>query len=293
MGHRDNRILYLLVLAIIVLSVITASVGIFYHTDGEPYEVTTQFGEVVMISGNGLYAHDSYFAAPIFRGTDFAMLVVAVPLLIVALVLDSRRHSAKRRIFLLSVIAVFTYYATSIAFGVVYNFLHLLYIALFSASFFGLILAIVSVNPGEVEQSVKSSLPYRGVYVFLILTGISLVVVWLPDILSALLADRPLTTLEVYTTSITNVLDMGIIAPVAFICLYKLVKRKSIGYVLLALLLSLCMVIGVMLPIQTMFQLSAGIVLTVPELITKVAIFSLLAIFALYFNFRLFKAIAE
>jgi hypothetical protein len=46
-----------------------------------------------------------------------------------------------------------------------------------------------------------------------------------------------------------------------------------------------------MLPIQTAFQLMAGISLPIEAIVTKVAIFIILAIFALYFNIKFFKNI--
>ena len=42
-----------------------------------------------------------------------------------------------------------------------------------------------------------------------------------------------------------------------------------------------------MLPIQTIFQLAAGISIPIPALITKVFIFVLLAVFAVFFDYRL------
>jgi hypothetical protein len=63
--------------------------------------------------------------------------------------------------------------------------------------------------------------------------------------------------IEVYTTVVTYVLDMGVIGPVAMICLYLLKKRSGMGYILLEMLLTVCIIFGVMLPIQTAFQAAA------------------------------------
>lgn len=293
MTTGNNRFLHVLAIAIILLGTIASAVGLFYTTGGKPYDVVNQYGDTVKIYGQGLYAHDSFFKAPIFRGTDFTMLFLAIPLLILALIRDIRKKTLKTRLFLTSIIAVFTYYAASNAFGVAYNFLHLVYIGLFSAGVFGLIAAMMGFNYTEVENRVKNPLPYKGIYTFLIFTGIALFVAWLPDIISAMLVNRPLALIEVYTTEITYVLDMGIIAPLSFICLYLLMKRKGLGYVLLDILLTVCAIIGVMLPIQSVFQVRAGIVLPLPVLITKVASFCLLALFAGYFKWRVLRNIVE
>ncbi|HYF02822.1 MAG TPA: hypothetical protein VEC36_05565, partial [Patescibacteria group bacterium] len=66
---------------------------------------------------------------------------------------------------------------------------------------------------------------------------------------------------------------------------------KAIGYVLLDILLTLCIIIGIMLPVQTVFQMNAGIELPLPVLLTKVGSFCLLALFALFFKIQLLKNI--
>ncbi|GAA0742666.1 hypothetical protein [Clostridium oceanicum] len=288
--NRDNG-LHIVTLLIIILSAITSLVGLLYTTEGNVFNFVNQYGDMVKIYGDGLYAHDSYFMAPIFRGTDFTIIFVAIPILIISLILDIRRKGLKNRILLTSVISVFTYYSASIAFGVTYNILHLVYIALFSSSFFGLIIAINSIDKCELKKNIGDKLPLKGIYVFLTITGISLIVAWLPDIIKSLVLDRSLELIEIYTTQITYVLDMGIIAPTALICLFQLKKQKGIGYVLLPLLLTLCSVIGVMLPIQTVFQIKAGISLPIGAIITKSVTFIILALFAVYLNVKFFRNI--
>jgi hypothetical protein len=281
--------LHIITFIIIVLSTISSSVGLLYTTGGKAFDFVNQYGDKIKIYGDGLYAYDSYFFAPVFRGTDFTILCIAVPMLIAALIIDIRMKSLKSRLFLTSVISAFTYYSASIAFGVTYNVLHLLYIALFSSSFFALIMAIGSFDTKEVANSFQSELPYRGFYIFLFLTGVALIVAWLPDIIGSLLKGSSLSIIDVYTTSITYVLDMGVVGPIAFICIYLLKKRSGMGYILLEIQLTVCVIIGIMLPIQSIFQISAGIELTFAEIATKVASFVFLSFFALFFDIKLIK----
>lgn len=291
MSKNRDKSLHFITLLIIILSIITSSIGLLYTTGGKTYNFVNQYGDTVKIYGHGLYAHDSYFMAPIFRGTDFTIICIAIPILIIALILDIKSKGLKSRIFLMSVISVFTYYSSSIAFGVTYNILHLIYIALFSSSIFGLIIAISTIDKAQVENSIGNSLPLKGIYVFLLLTGISLIVAWLPDIIKSLVLGRSLDAIEIYTTQITYVLDMGIIAPTALICLFELKKRRGIGYILLPLLLTLCTIVGIMLPIQTLFQIKSEISLPVGAVVTKVVTFIVLALFAVYFNVKFFRNI--
>jgi hypothetical protein len=65
------------------------------------------------------------------------------------------------------------------------------------------------------------------------------------------------------------------------------------GYILLEILLTVCSIVGIMLPMQTVFQTAAGIETPLPAMITKIASFVVLAIFAVYFNIRFFKNIRD
>ena len=95
--------------------------------------------------------------------------------------------------------------------------------------------------------------------------------------------------IEVYTTEITYVLDMGIISPLIFLTYYLVKKGSFIGYSLLRMIFKICICVGVMLPVQTVFQSLAGISIPLEALITKVLIFVLMAIFAIYFEYRIKK----
>jgi len=288
MKNKMNTV-HKITILIIALGIIISATGLLYVSQGQPYDFVNQYGDIIKMHGNGLYANDSHFMAPLFRGTDFTMLFVGIPLLILALVLDIKKNTLKTRLFLVSIISMFTYYSTSIAFGVTYNILHLLYIALFASTFFGLILAIRSINEKQLAESIKETLPTKGINRFLVFSGVALIIAWLPDIITSLVSGKSLQLIEVYTTAITYILDMGIIAPVAIICLFELKKRTGMGYILLTMLLSICAIIGVMLPMQSIFQVLAGIEIPIPALITKVASFVILAAFAINFNVRLFK----
>ena len=281
------------VILVILLGIIVSAFGVFDTTGGEPREVTNAYGDSVRLYGYGIYANDSYFKAPLFRGTDLVMLLVAVPLLIAALAGFIQQQTMRRKIFLLSTLTLFLYYSASLAFGVTYNALHLAYIALFSASLFALVQVAIAVSETSVAAHIKTRLPSKGFNAFLYFSGIVLIIAWLPDILASLAAGRPLALIEHYTTEITYVLDMGLIGPAALVTIGLVKKQKNLGYMLLSMLLMLCAVIGIMLPVQTVFQARAGIELPLPVLITKVASFCLLAVFAGYFYIRLLKSIQD
>lgn len=292
MKNQINRSDLFVFVSIVTLAVVAIAGTLSFNTENS-YFVANQYGHQVQMYGSGIYASDSYFRAPIFIGSDLTMLVIALPLLVGALLQNIKKRTIKTKLFLVSILSVVLYYAVSISFGVTYNVFQLLYIALFSSAIFGLFTTIRSIDFGQLQKAQTWELPSKGISVFLVLSGLALFIAWLPDIIPTIISGTTLPLIEVYTTEITYVLDMGVISPMIFLCLYLLKKKDGLGQVLLAITLTLCVIMGIMLPVQTAFQLWAEIEIPAPVLVTKVGIFVLLAIFALYFNQKMFRNIKE
>ncbi len=289
MNEKNNTLIVLNIVTILLVMVVTIT-GILSFDPGQSYYAMNQYGESIRIWGSGIYSHDSFFKAPIHIGTDITVLFVVVPLALYSFTKFRKEQSVERYIQNFGYISLLLYYSACLAFGVTYNRLHLVYILLFSTCLFSenILLAFFYKKENEENRGVNSFFT-KGMKVFLILSGFSLFVAWLPDIIPTLIKDSPLALIEVYTTEPTYVLDMGIISPLMFITYYLCKKEKFIGYVLFRMILIVCLVIGIMLPVQTIFQILAGIELPIPVLITKDFTFIILTSFALYFDRKLRK----
>ena len=218
---------------------VTSICGIISMNFDYGYDFINQYGHTVKIFGYGIYANDSYFKAPISIGSDFCILFVVVPLFLFTYLQYQKKGDVISEIKLISIYAVAFYYAASIAFGVVYNQIFLVYVLLFASSLFGMFAHIRKVN---VKQNITVT---KGLSIFLVIAGIALLVAWLPDIIFAMAAKSTLSLIGVYTTEITYVLDMGIISPMCFICLYLLKKKDGLGVILLSVLLKACIIVGI------------------------------------------------
>lgn len=160
------------------------------------------------------------------------------------------------------------------------------YIALFGVCLFSMSMLLANLHTVNIRQETVCSFRIpKEVKVFLLAAGISLFVAWLPDIILSIANETSSALIEVYTTEITYVLDMGIMSPLMFITCHLIKHGNFIGYVLLRMLFKMCICIGIMLPVQTIFQLLAGISIPLPALITKVLIFVVIALFAAYFEY--------
>jgi hypothetical protein len=277
-------------LIFILLAIITLS-GMLSFSTQHKHVVTNLYGQSIDIYGYGIYEHDSYFKAPILIGSDWAMFIMVVPLIGYYILKGTKTLEAKSNFF--PILGIVLYYAFSISFGVAYNQLQLVYILLTTVAFFTLFSLLISIF-GETKDYTCNFEIKKGELSFLIIAGVANIVAWLPDILNSLFTGQPLMRIEMYTTEITYVLDMGIISPLVFITAYLIVKKKSfLSLLLYRMILVTLKVVGFMLPIQTVVQLLAGIEIPLPELITKVVLFVILACMAIYFDGRNKERVAK
>jgi len=271
---------------IIILMITVALCGIFSLDFTKATFYVNQYGDSIKLFGSGIYKADSYFKAAIFIGTDFAVLLFVVPVLIMALVKNIKNETAKTQLRLLSIEAISLYYAVSLCFGVKYNRIFVLYVALFALLFFTLISRINSYSKNQVRYNAKKS-----DYVFLVFSGISLCIAWWPDIIPTIIKGTCLSLIENYTTEATYILDLGIISPLCFISIFLLRKNQPMGTTIYAILLQSIIVVAVMMITQSAVQFLSGVDIPLPALISKSLIFVVLGIVSMFLDRKLYKSI--
>lgn len=265
---KPSRSLVLLTSLLFLLTCVSAAVGVFWQTDGDAFLFTPLRGAPVEIYGSGIYAYNSTFFGAGFRGTDVITLLVALPLLAGAL-LAYRRRSGGGGLLLAGMFGYFLYTSASLAFGAAYDALFLLYVAAFSLSLSGLILAVTLIDVPALAANAARGLPHRAVGGFLIVMGGLVGAVWLGDILAALAENRVVAEVGANTTVVTYVLDLGVILPVCVVAGVLLMRRVAAGYVLALLTLPLAVLIGPVVIGQTVVQALSGVVVPPGALIGK------------------------
>ena len=255
---KISRTLIVFSWLIVLLAAIYAGYGLFWRGGGGPFPFTTLHGQVVTISGQGIYRYDTLLTAAGFRGTDAVTLFVGIPLLVFA-ILYYRRGSLRGALLLVSVLAYFLYNAASLAFSAAYNQLVLIYISAFSVGLFGFILACMVIDLSSLPVRVLPGMRERGTAVFLFFAGGATALIWLSDMLPALLAGSMPLVLGSYTTVFTYAFDLAVITPSAILAGIWLFRKTSLGYLLAPVMLVLCALIGLVVIGQSIFQLKAGI----------------------------------
>lgn len=289
---KPSNSVILLAGLITLLALIAAGAGLFWPAEGSPFSFTTLRGETVQIYGQGLYRYDTPFAAAGFKGSDLLTLVAGIPLLIF-FTGCYRRGSLRGGLLLLGTLGYFLYIYASLALKAAYNPLFLLYIALFSASLFAFVRLFTAFDRQKLLAHFSPAMPRRGPAIFMLASGLVTLVVWLAPLLSALLQNRPPALLASYTTTVTDVLDLGIITPATFIAAWLIFRRDSLGYLIACSLLVLEIMLAPMIGLQTVFQLSAGVTYTPAEIIGPMAGFIILALFALWVLAAILHHISE
>jgi hypothetical protein len=290
---RPSGAVIALSLVVAGLALVASGLALFWQDGPRPIPFRTVRGDTVQLYGHGLYQYDTLFFGAGNRGTDVVTLFVAVPLLLVCLVLY-RRGSLRGRLLLIGILTYVLYVYASLAFGTAYNALFLVYVAVFSASLFALLLTFTSIDQEAFESRHSSRLPSRGPAVFMFASAAVLIVVWLGlGLLPAMMAGRPPKLLDSYTTVATYVLDLGIITPATFITGLLLLRRKALGYLMTFSLLGIILMLVPTIIAQTVSQLSAGVSLTPGEIVGPVGGFVLLGLFAAWVLIALLRQIEE
>jgi hypothetical protein len=273
------------------LALVAAASGLLWPDGGAAFTFTTVRGETVQMYGQGLYHFETVRDGTGWKGADWFVLVAAVPLLLLFTRLYGR-GSLRGGLLLTGTLAYFLYNGLSMTFGYAYNHLFLVYVAQMSASFFAFVLAFNSFDRQTLPTYFSERLPRRGIAAFLFAVGGSLLLVWgVLDILPALLQGKA-PALTGHTTLPTHALDMGVIAPVAFLAGGLLLRRAPLGYLLAAILLIVSSVLGGGILALSAAQVVAG-VLTGRETIIFVAPFVVLTVAGLWLTVVLFRNLAE
>ena len=289
---KPSRALVSLSLLIAGLAFVAAAAGLFWQDAGSSFTFVSLRGQGVSIYGQGLYRYDPVLTGAGFRGVDVVTLLVAVPLL-VASVLLYWRGSVKAGVLLTGTLGYFLYNYASMALGAAYNELFLVYIVLFSASLFAFVLAFTSFDLPAVPSHFSPRLPRRAIAAYLFAVGALLTTVWLGDIVGAIRSGRPPQVLASNTTVVTYVLDLGVIAPVAFLAGVLLWRRAPLGYLLASTMLAVNLTIGTALMAQGGAILLAGARMNAGEIAALIGSFAVLTLVGVWLTVVLLRNMSE
>ena len=289
---KNQSALNWLIPLIAILALVAASIGFFYPGEGNTFSFVTVRGETVQIWGQGWYRYDTPIGALGFKAGDLITLFLAIPLLVISFLLY-RRGSLRGGLLLTGVLAYFLYNYISLGFGAAYNNLFLVYVMIFSASLFAFLLTLTSFDLQAFPAHFAESLPRRGIGIFLIVSGIILSLVWLLlSILPALLQSKAPPEAYYYTTFMTGIVDIGIVAPALLLAGILMLRRAPLGTLLAATMLIFTSILGPNLTVGGIIQVLAGVI-TIGQAMAFTVPFVILALIAIWLTVMLFRNFSE
>jgi len=168
-----------------------------------------------------------------YQVQDATVLLVGVPVLAAGL-WYATRGSLRGRVVWLGGLAYATYTWASVGLQAPYNEFFLGYVALFSLSLFAFVGGVVTTDPEPVRRALEgrvSTALYGGA---LLVIAVGLAVLWLADVVPALLAGTtPLIVEEAGRVALaSHLLDLGIVVPSLLVAGVWLRRGRTWGYLL-------------------------------------------------------------
>ncbi len=245
-----QRPLSWLIPLIAILALFAAGMGLFYETPGEAYAYTSLRGEKVTINGHGLYFYDTVSSAAQMQANDLVTLVLGLPLLIVSsiLVVRAQQGSAwqlRGRFLQTGTIGFFLYTYLSMSMNTAFNALFTVYVVLFSLSLFAFILSMLSFDLASLPGRFAASLPHGWIAGLMIFAGCFLVLAWMGGRVLPPLLQNSVPALENTTTMVIQVMDLGLMVPLAVLSGILLLRRSPWGYLLSSVAVMKLLTMGV------------------------------------------------
>lgn len=231
MMKKYKTTINVLVLCIIVLALVACLFGLFSSGGNGQYEFKSINNETVKIYGSGIYKNDSISGVAQVKASDFVTLVFGIPLLIASLYFATK-GSFRGRLMLIGTLGYFLYTYMSYTFLLTYNPLFIVYVVIMSACLYAFILSFMSFEIEKVPAMFNKRLPTKFLGGFQLLVGFSLCLMWFGRIAPSIFKGTIPLGLENYTTLVIQGMDLGIIAPAAFLSGILIIKRKPFGYLL-------------------------------------------------------------
>ena len=275
---RDDKIIILLSVLVIVFLWFSAGMGLFYSDGGIPRYVESIHGVTVQLYGDGIYANQSILTAGTRKGTDAVMLVLSVGFLVATF---KRNLGDKAKLIHGGLLFSILYYSVTLAFETVFNRMFLVYAALLSVAFFAFIFTMIDLN--ATVRPVNKDGTHTKTAIFTMVCGCA-GLVWLMDIIPATITNVPPDFMSIYTTNPTKFLDIGIFFPSFVLVGIMLLKKETVSYVFTPLLLLFVPFIAVVVIGQTAFHMAYGVYIPVNQLIGYVGVFVVLGSSALIVN---------
>ncbi len=233
----------------------------------------------VVAAGAGLLTSGPYRDAPGLVaqaiGQDLITLVVAVPALLISAYLAAR-GSQRARLIWLGVLVYMAYTYASYSFGIRFNPMFLVYVALLGCASYALVGGLLTTDWAGIKSSFGERAPVKTVGIFLLVVAALFYLMWLSEALPASLSGVPpqSVTDDGTATNVIHVLDMGLLLPALVIAGVGLLRRQGLGFGLAGALLTNLVFLVLAILSMILFQAQGGANTEISQLVVFLLVFA-------------------
>lgn len=229
-GSRRLRALAALCMAIALLAGVAAALGVFARGSGDTATAVSIRGERFEYVTDGIYVYNAERIVAEGVGWDAVTLFLVAPMLLLTAWRVSR-GSLRARLIALGLLGYVFYqyfmYALYWALGPLLP----VFIVLFTAAGAAIVWTVTTIDMAGLPGEFTGRFPRKAMAVFSAAVGLLLVGMWSQRIATALSGDVQGILYGASTLSV-QVLDLGVVVPLAFATAVLIWKRRPIGYLL-------------------------------------------------------------
>lgn len=225
-----------------LLAAVAAGAGVFLRGDLATEPFTTVRGDLVDVLTAGVYRFNGKAIAAEGVGWDAVTLFLVVPALLISLPF-LRMGSLRARLFVLGVLAYFTYQYFEYAMALAYGPMFLVYVGIGALSVTGIALLAGGLDLKAIEARVSDRFPRRAMTGFGIFMAVLLSGMWLPLIAQTWDATS-VPQLNGGTTLVVQAFDLGFLVPLGLLTAVTVKRGLAVGVVLSAIVVVKGMAMG-------------------------------------------------
>jgi len=187
---------------------------------------------VLGLADPGLYPEQPWAVAA-FRGNDLVTLLLAAPVLAVAMAASRRHESSASVLVWLGMLHYGVYNYAYYSFGAAFSSAFLLHVAALVASIGGLLMLATSLDAQRAARGVAGGTRARVVAAFTTVVGAALIAVWGGlSLRFAITGDLPANVMPPSAVHLVYAIDLSLLAPVFVVAGVLLWRREPWGAVL-------------------------------------------------------------
>jgi hypothetical protein len=223
------------------------------------------------------------------RGTALVVLVVALPLLVIAMLWAAAR-SVRALILWLGAIAYLGYQAVMFTFATPFNQLFLLYLAMFSLCFWATIVLVRQLDIEALRARFSASLPVRGLATYALVIALLNALAWLRNVVPSMLSGTAPRWLDGtgLATNPVYVQDLAFWLPLMAVGAVWLWRRQAWGYLVVGSMLTMWVIESVSIAVDQWMGSAADPASTVVSatLTPAFGVLALIGLIPFYVYFR-------